>query len=187
MQILSWLRSLKPSKRTGRNLRTFVNKEVLRRDQLSISARTARSWLNELSFCVTDTDKKKGSIYVDGHERPDVIEYRNRFCDRWYNKYFPRMTYFDGDMMLPMEPDLKGEQKIVPVFHDESTFRANEDQRFCRLEKDEQILKPKYAGRGLMVSEFVCPCHGRMVHPDTKAPCRVMLKYGKKLRRVLDW
>ena len=170
-EILAWLRSQKPSKRTGRNLMTHVNNELLP-DQVSISLNTAISWLNKICFDVTDTDKKKGSIYIDGHEREDVVAYRTRFCNRWFNKYLPRMTYFEGDMMDPVEPDLNGERQIVPGFHDESTFRANEDQRFCRLEPDEQILKPKSAGRGLMVSEFVCPCHGQMVDPDSGKPCR---------------
>ena len=30
-----------------------------------------------------------------------------------------------------------------------------------------------------MISEFVCPCHGRMVDTDTGEPSRVMLKYVK--------
>ena len=42
--------------------------------------------MNNLSFNVADTDKKKESIYVDGHIRPDVVAYRNRFCDWWFNK-----------------------------------------------------------------------------------------------------
>ena len=54
----------------------------------------------------------------------------------------------------------EGETDIVAVFHDEIIFRANEDQRFCWLGNDEQVLKQKIAGRGLIVSEFVCPCHG---------------------------
>ena len=82
--------------------------------------------------------------------------------------------------MVELPPELAGhESKIVPVFHNESTFNPNEDQRYCCLDKDEQILKPKSCGRGLMISEFVCPCHGRMVDPDTGEPSRGMLKYGK--------
>ena len=177
LQICSWLRSEKPSKRTGIKLKAFLSN--LEPDPISISLNTAISWLNTLCFAVTDTDKKKCSIYIDGHERSDVVAYRNRFCDRWSNKYLPRMTYFEGDDMKAVEPVLNGEQRMVPIFHDESIFRSNEDQRYCRLEKDEQILKPKSAGRGIMVSEFVCPCHGRMVDPDTGEPCRVYLKYGK--------
>ena len=179
LQILAWLRSLKPSKRTAQSLRSFLSAELVP-DPISISLSTALRLLDKLCFEVTDTDKKKGSIYVDGHERQDVVEYRTRFCERWFTKYSLRMAYFEGEDMIAVEPELPhGVQKLVPVFHDESTFRANEDQRFCRLEKDEQILKPKSAGRGLMVSEFVCPCHGRMVNPDTGNPSRILLKYGK--------
>ena len=29
-----------------------------------------------------------------------------------------------------------------------------------------------------MISEFVCPLHGRMVDPDIGEPSRVILKYG---------
>ena len=65
------------------------------------------------------------------------------------------------------------------MFHNDSTFNSNKDQRYCRLEKDEQILKPKSCGRGLMIYEFVCLCHGIMVDPDKGEPSRVMLKYGK--------
>ena len=30
-----------------------------------------------------------------------------------------------------------------------------------------------------MISEFVCPCHGRMVDSNIRDPSRVILKYGK--------
>ena len=58
----------------------------------------------------------------------------------------------------------------MSVFHDESTFNGNKNQRYCRLEKDEKILKPESRGRGLIIFEFVCPFHGRMVDPDTREP-----------------
>lgn len=41
-----------------------------------VSVQTARKWLHELGFKVLD--KNKG-VYIDGHERPDVVQYRNRF------------------------------------------------------------------------------------------------------------
>ena len=82
--------------------------------------------------------------------------------------------------MVEILPELAGlESKIVPVFHNQSTFNDDEDQRYFRLEKDEQILKLKSCGRGLMISVFVCTCHGRMVDTDTREPSRVILKYGK--------
>ena len=81
------------------------------------------------------------------------------------------MESYEVPEMVEIPPELSGhESKIVPVFHDESTFNANKDQWYCRLEKDEQILKPKSLGRGLMVSEFVCPCHVMMVEHDKGEP-----------------
>ena len=70
--------------------------------------------------------------------------------------------------MVEILHELAGhESKIVPVFHDESAFNTNKDQRYSSLEKDEQIIKPKSRGGGLMISEFVCQCHGRMIDPET--------------------
>ena len=68
------------------------------------------------------------------------------------------------------------DQKIVPCFHDECTFRSNDDQR---LKKDGQILKPKSKGIGLLISELICTCHDQMQGPDTGEYARIMLKYGK--------
>ena len=82
--------------------------------------------------------------------------------------------------MVEIPPELADhESNIVPVFHNESTFNYNEDQRYCWLEKDEKILKPKSCRKGLIIYEFVCPCHGRMVDTGTWEPSWVMLKYGK--------
>ena len=53
---------------------------------------------------MADTDKNKGSIYVDENERLDLVAYRNQFCDRWFNKYLPRMSYFEGLDMKRVEP-----------------------------------------------------------------------------------
>ena len=56
---------------------------------------------------MVDTDNKKYYIYVDGHERPDVVAYRNQFCDRWFTKYLPRMSYFEGLDVMRLYPELK--------------------------------------------------------------------------------
>ena len=81
------------------------------------------------------------------------------------------MESYEGPEMVEIPPELAGyESNIFPIFRNDSTFNANYDQRYCRLEKDEQILKPKSRGRVLMISEFVCPCHRRMVDPDTGEP-----------------
>ena len=80
---------------------------------------------------MADTDKKKGLMYVDGHEIPNVVANINRLCGWWFNKYFPLMLYFEGVDMNRVEPELEaGETDFVAVFRDESLFRVNEDQRF---------------------------------------------------------
>ena len=108
------------------------------------------------------------------------MAYREQFCKRWFGRYLPIMESYERREMVEIPPALAGhESKIVPVFHNEGTFNSNVDQRYCRFDKDEQILKLKIHGRELMISKFVCPCHGRMVDPDTGEPSRVILKYGK--------
>jgi len=71
---------------------------------------------------------KKG-VYMDGHERPDVVEYRN-------NVFLPLMASFERRMakwrpedpgLVRVEPDLgPDERRIIAVFQDESCFHANE-------------------------------------------------------------
>lgn len=45
----------------------------------SVRARSARRWLRQLDYQYKDIRK---GIYLDGHERPDVIDYRNQFLER---------------------------------------------------------------------------------------------------------
>ena len=160
MECISWLRSQKLAKRTGRNFKWFIEELILPNgpsdSKSTIAHRKYCNWLNSLSFEVTDTENKKGSIYVDGHERSDVAAYRERFCKLWVDRYFTRMEYYKGPEMVGIPPKLAGhESKIVHVFHNESTFNAKKYQRYCRLDKDEQILKPNILRRRLMISEFL--------------------------------
>ena len=63
---------------------------------------------------------------MDGHERADVVAYRERFCKRWFDRYLPREESYEVTEMVEIPPDLAGhESKIVPMLHDESTFNAN--------------------------------------------------------------
>ena len=126
------------------------------------------------------TLKRIESIYVNGNEIPDVVDFRNRFCDQRFNNYLPRVSYFEGVDMKIVETDFKaGEAESIELFHGEIIFGSNEYQRFFQLGNNEQVLKPISVVRGMMVSEFVCPCHSNMVDPDTGKPSCMILKYGK--------
>jgi hypothetical protein len=71
---------------------------------------------------------KKG-MYMDGHERPDIVEYRK-------NTFLPLMALHEKKMvqwvanesgLVCVEPDLGlDEKRVIAVFQDESSFHANE-------------------------------------------------------------
>ena len=51
----------------------------------TISESTACRWLrSKLEY---ECKESKKGMYVDGHERPDVIEERNQFIEQIFNKY----------------------------------------------------------------------------------------------------
>ena len=74
--ILACLQIQKPPQQTDHKLIQFVITELLPDQEIN----TAISWINKLSFNVADTDKKKGLMYVDGHEIPNVVANINRLC-----------------------------------------------------------------------------------------------------------
>lgn len=75
-----------------------------------------------------------------------------------------RMDSYEGDNMEVIKaPELQpGEKKIVLVTHDESCFESNDAKRTIWIEDDNQALRPKGSGKSLMVSKFLCQCHGHM-------------------------
>ncbi len=71
---------------------------------------------------------KKG-VYMDGHERPDVIDY-------WVNTFLPLMAQLEKQMvhwvmnrseLVCVNPELgPDENRVIAVFQDESCFHVNE-------------------------------------------------------------
>ncbi len=69
---------------------------------------------------------------MDGHKRPDVIEYQK-------NKFLPLMALFERHMvhwkpegtdLVCIEPDLGPEEKrVITVFQDECCFYANDNKQ----------------------------------------------------------
>lgn len=102
-------------------------------------------------------------LYFDGHEREDVVAYRQEWARRimTYREYSETYEYDDVSVGIP--PTFTGDIKQhVFVTHDESTFYANDHQKYAWLEKTESFILPKSQGRSIMISEFHCPCHGTM-------------------------
>ena len=58
-----------------------------------ISLRTAQHWLHRMGWCY---GKKTKGMYIDGHEREDVVKYCEEFIVRW-KEYEKCMIIYDND------------------------------------------------------------------------------------------
>lgn len=106
---------------------------------------------------------------MDGHERADVVRYRNDTFLPAMSEFEARMVHYEGPEMKRVEPTLKpGEKEIIPHFHDECCFHTNDETKSAWLRKDEQPLRKKGRGRLIHVSDFINPETGRLIlrNPD---------------------
>ena len=129
-----------------------------------VRCRTARHWLKKLGF---SWSKVRKGVYIDGHERPGVVKYRQEVFLPAFNKIRPFLVTWDekGKMFMPQNLP-PGQKPLVLVTHDESTFNANDGKWRLWMEDGKQPLRPKARGKGLMVSDFLTP-GGRLAVPDT--------------------
>ena len=160
-----YLRSLKPDQRTAAGFCRWFSKEyyvqrfgVERVQPLGES--TARAWFKKIRWGMWS--KQKG-LYVDGHERADVVHYRRQFLDAMA-PYQKRMeTYSGKDMEIIHPPELQADEKqVVMVCQDESIVHANEGRKRILVEIGHVPIFKKGEGDSKMLSGFVCPCHGPM-------------------------
>lgn len=155
------LRETPPLQRTPGGFRMSLNNEILRtipHAPNSVSEQTARRWMYHLGFHPV---KRGKNYYVDGHEREDVVLYRNAFLERMAN-YQRRIGYWDGAQMeIFCAPVLReGERRLIIITHDESIYYSNEAVAVLWEENGRQELRPKSRGRSQHVSGFCCPCCG---------------------------
>ena len=133
-----------------------------------ISLETARLWLHHLGFEVLTVRK---GIFIDVHERPDVIDARKLFLRKMTKLGFLHFTNAPTEDAMRALPDVDGPTnerrlKTVVFFHDESTFMSNEDQPTQWGMKGEKMLKPKSKGAGIMVSDFIDEHNGFLALSD---------------------
>ena len=121
-----------------------------------ISTSTAWRWLHSKGFRYIS--HKKG-LYFDGHDRPDVIEYRQNCFLPTMKEYEPRLVQFtvnDVEKELDTKPWNFVEKRIVLYSQDESTAQANDSRLKNWVFKDHHPLRKKGAGRGLHQSDVIC-------------------------------
>ncbi|RPA94322.1 hypothetical protein L873DRAFT_1937421, partial [Choiromyces venosus 120613-1] len=79
------------------------------------------------------TDVRKG-VYIDGHEREDVVAYREQFVNA-LEDLWPFMVEFEDDGSIkekayPLGCEVGGlTRPIILITHDESTFSSNDSWR----------------------------------------------------------
>jgi hypothetical protein len=148
-----------------------------------ISEKTATRWLKALGWVWSEV--KKG-IYVDGHERADVVAYRQGFLQKM-KEYERRIIYADGPELdalhVPSPPDLyDDEHPLIFYTHDESVFYSNDGQQTIWHPKKEMPLRKKGKGRSIMVSDFLSEVCGPLTHiqeDGEKLEAREIIHPGK--------
>ncbi len=97
-----------------------------------IRSRTAQTWLCKLGYVYKNVRK---DVFVDGHERSDIVEDRAKFLKKM-EELKPYIVEFfeDGTMkpkVYPFDCALGGENRrpIIVITHDECTFSANDGVR----------------------------------------------------------
>ena len=178
----------------------WVNDDLLPNETLEpgfprkISVETARKWMHELGFEVVT--KKKGT-FVDGHEREDVVEYRKTFLRKMAALGFlneGNAPTEEARKALPTDLDPPRPEvmsKTVFIFHDETTFQANDDQPTLWASKGTNVMRPKSKGSGIMVSDFISERDGylgltedeyrmaKQVDPTIRRYARQQMEYGE--------
>ena len=144
---------------------------------------TAKLWMSLLGYRWTKEPKGQ---YQDGHEREDVVKYRQEvFLPAWA-KFEKRLrVWTDDNIHLKLDEDpnatpLADTRNTVVWFHDESTFYAHDRRAVRWVHKDESAKpQPKGEGASLMVAHFVSADYGYLQSPDGTETARVLFKAGK--------
>ena len=92
-----------------------------------ISERTARRWLIKLGWRRTVVQK---GVYMDGHERSDVVEYRNNVFLPAIARFETLMAKHEGQELKKVMPEVpEGQQRIIGCDRVSSLFgkKAEED------------------------------------------------------------
>ncbi|KAG2206290.1 hypothetical protein INT47_007304 [Mucor saturninus] len=164
MMILEEMRKTKPAERSLVVIKKFIDDVVvpsfLGVANRSVAETTISKYLYEWGYAYR---KNKKMIYFDGHEREDVVAYRDIWSRRMM-EYMEKMDFYSGENEENiLEPTLEdGDKKLVFVTQDESTFYADDSKNDLWLEDGENHIRKKGPGSSIMISEFQCPCHGTM-------------------------
>lgn len=141
-----------------------------------ISLATAQRWMKHVGYRWSKTPTGQ---FVDGHERSDVVAYRQLvFLPVWAELLLRTRIYGTEGNECQAQPMTTC--RVVIWNHDESTYYAN-DRRKIRWVHNSETAIPYAKGEGasLMVADMVSPDYGWLQSPDGKERARVLFKAGK--------
>ncbi|KAF4737729.1 hypothetical protein FOZ63_010529, partial [Perkinsus olseni] len=107
---------------TVKELTSWVNRELELEGDDKYAERTVCGWLHFLGYNVETVRKR---LYVDGHERPDVVADRERFGQE-LDKVKPLLLTID-DESLEIEPNPNA--RYILVSQDEKIHHSNDVQK----------------------------------------------------------
>jgi hypothetical protein len=118
--------------------------------------------MKKIGFAYSTVQK---GVYMDAHERQDVVEYRESTFIQLSKTYRHRFVIFHGYRFWELPQLPPDEIPIVFITHDESTF--NDKDGKCRLwiKKNTPPIRQKGWGKDIMVSGFLTP-GGRLQVPQ---------------------
>ena len=158
-------------------LKRYMEYELFPRIHLKVgrgvSLSTARRWMHKEGFRYISYAK---GLYYDGHDRPDVVEYRQKHFLPMMKKHEERLVKYvigDVDKEVVMKPTNYVERRLVLAPHDETTTQANDGHGKGWVLDNQFPLRKKGQGRGLHESGAICGTVGYLKEG------RQTLEYGK--------
>ncbi|KAH9948611.1 hypothetical protein B0H21DRAFT_777826 [Amylocystis lapponica] len=141
----------------------------------TISLATAKRWMTKIGYRWAKAPRGQ---YIDGHERKDVVRYRQDTFLPFFEKLDGQMRVWTNDGVE--DPGtISAERDTVVWFHDESTFYANDRRKSCWVHSSATAVpEPKGEGASLMVADFISADHGWLRSPDGTEDARVVFKAG---------
>ncbi|KAH8930621.1 hypothetical protein BT69DRAFT_1210182 [Atractiella rhizophila] len=162
--------NMDPTKICNCTLSTLIPQEHHKYVQRSWNNRCRKDWKHYLEISVFILSqwlyvcavKREPDIFCSGHERPDVVHYRQNIFIQTWESFLPRMCQYNiDDIEKEINKDLpSGVTEVVAVFHDESTFTANDSQHHSQCLDGQSRLRKKDAGREIHRFDFICPTYG---------------------------
>ncbi|KIK01756.1 hypothetical protein K443DRAFT_122247 [Laccaria amethystina LaAM-08-1] len=150
-----------------KGLKKYMDLELFPRIENSDEA---RHWLRKEGFRYISY--KKG-FYFDGHDRPDVVKYRQEeFLPimKFHARRLIRFVIGDVDKEdLSIPPENYVERRLVLCVHDEMTAQAHDSPVKSWVFEDQHSLRKKGAGRGIHQSNIICSTIREKIIPAFEA------------------